>query len=107
MVTRRTRSASRCASSRPSVEPGAERIPDAPDAHAALDLAHHAALFEHHDCGQILDLEVLGELRRLVDIDPSTREYVVVLPLLQHLIEEGLDPTAGAGSRRVEVQQFG
>ena len=88
---------------RASAQPGAECIADAPDAHAALDLLHHAAFLEHDDRGQVLDVEVLGELRRPIDVDATAREDAVVLALLQHLVKKCLDTPAGAGLRRVEV----
>lgn len=90
-----------------SVQPRAERVADAPDADAALDLAHDTAVLEHDDRGQRLDFEVLGELRSAIDVDPSERKRVMVVPLLQHLVEKGLDTAARARLRRIEVQQFG
>ena len=70
-----------------------------PTLDAALDLLHDAALFEDDDGRQILDVEVLGELRRAIHVDAAAGEDAVILPLLQHLVEKGLDAAAGTGFR--------
>ena len=56
------------------MQPGAERVADAPDAHAALDSAYDAAVLEHDDRGKLFDGEVLGELGSTVDVDAAARE---------------------------------
>jgi hypothetical protein len=85
----------------------AERIADAPHAHAAFDLARDPALLEHDDRGNVRDLEMLGELRCAVDVDPPAIEDAMVSAFLQNLLEERLDTAARPGSRGVEVEQFG
>jgi hypothetical protein len=75
------------------VEPRLEELLDLTATAGAFEPPRHFAILDHDQGRHVLDREAFDELGMLVAVDPPHRENPMVLPPLQHLSEEGLNPS--------------
>jgi hypothetical protein len=72
---------------------GFEELLDLAATAGAFEPPRHFAILDHDQGRHVLDREAFDELGMLVAVDPPHRERPMVLPPLQHLSEEGLNPS--------------
>ena len=88
-------------------KPGSEELLDLPAPARHLETSCNTAALKHEEGGDRRDAEALDEVRPLLRVDAIERERLVVLPPLEHLRDEALDPTAAPGRRREEIHEPG
>src|SRR5438128_6396889 len=84
------------------VEPRLEELLDLTATAGAFEPPRHFAILDHDQGRQVLDREAFDELGMLVAVDSLHRERPMVLPPLQHLSEEGLNPSRRSRGRQEE-----
>jgi len=76
-----------------SIEPRLKELLDLSATAGAFEPPRHFAILDHDQGRYVLDREAFDELGMLVAVDSLHRERSMVLPPLQHLSEEGLNPS--------------
>jgi hypothetical protein len=74
-------------------EPRLEELLDLTATAGAFEPPRHFAILDHDQGRHVLDREASDELGMLVAVDSLHRERPMVLPPLQDLSEEGLNPS--------------
>jgi hypothetical protein len=80
------------------LKPGREEALDLPTASRLREAGRDRPLFHHDERRQLVDPEVLDEVRTLLLLDAIEVERSVVPPALEHLREEPLGSATSTGT---------